>query len=164
MRDSRFASLPAPGLTSSASPSSASCGSPKVFRIHRNAAGRSPTTTTTWATLTSAPFRSEAHTRRQARHRRRQAAARSSSVSLAPSRTSVPARRRSCRRSRGARIAGRSRRPTFEGLLEFFDRGRQDGQSFEAGIQLALERVLVDPDFLLRVYRDSVEARTRSIA
>ena len=43
----------------------------------------------------------------------------------------------------------------LQGLLEFFDRGRQDGRSFEAGIQLALERVLVDPDFLLRVYRDS---------
>jgi hypothetical protein len=42
----------------------------------------------------------------------------------------------------------------LQGLLEFFDRGRQDGRSFEAGIQLALERVLVDPDFLLRVYRD----------
>jgi mono/diheme cytochrome c family protein len=41
-----------------------------------------------------------------------------------------------------------------QGLLDFFDRGRQDGRSFEAGIQLALERVLVDPDFLLRVYRD----------
>jgi mono/diheme cytochrome c family protein len=41
-----------------------------------------------------------------------------------------------------------------DGLLEFFDRGRQDGKSFDAGVQLALERVLVDPDFLLRVYRD----------
>jgi mono/diheme cytochrome c family protein len=41
-----------------------------------------------------------------------------------------------------------------DGLLEFFERGREDGHSFEAGIQLALERVLVDPDFLLRVYRD----------
>jgi mono/diheme cytochrome c family protein len=51
------------------------------------------------------------------------------------------------------------RRPVTKGdldeLLEFFDRGRRDGRSFEAGIQLALERVLVDPDFLLRVYRDS---------
>ncbi len=39
-------------------------------------------------------------------------------------------------------------------LLEFFDTGRQDGGSFEAGIQYGLERILVDPDFLLRVYRD----------
>jgi mono/diheme cytochrome c family protein len=41
-----------------------------------------------------------------------------------------------------------------QALLEFFDRGRADGRSFDAGIQLALERMLVDPDFLLRVYRD----------
>ena len=39
-------------------------------------------------------------------------------------------------------------------LMEFFDQGRQDGQSFEAGIQFALERMLVDPAFLLRVHRD----------
>jgi mono/diheme cytochrome c family protein len=39
-------------------------------------------------------------------------------------------------------------------LLEFFTDGRRDGGSFEAGIQFALERVLVDPDFLLRVERD----------
>jgi hypothetical protein len=36
-------------------------------------------------------------------------------------------------------------------LLEFFDTGRRDGESFDAGIQFALERMLVDPDFLLRV-------------
>ena len=41
-----------------------------------------------------------------------------------------------------------------DGLLEFFDAGRRDGGSFDAGIQFALERMLVDPDFLLRVYRD----------
>jgi hypothetical protein len=41
-------------------------------------------------------------------------------------------------------------------LLEFFDTGRQDGGSFDSGIQFALERVLVDPDFLLRVHRDPV--------
>ena len=39
-------------------------------------------------------------------------------------------------------------------LLQFFADGRREGGSFEAGIQLALERVLVDPDFLLRVHRD----------
>jgi len=40
-----------------------------------------------------------------------------------------------------------------ETLLEFFDKGRRDGGSFDAGIQFALERMLVDPDFLLRVHR-----------
>jgi mono/diheme cytochrome c family protein len=49
-----------------------------------------------------------------------------------------------------------------EGLLTFFDQGRRDGQSFDAGIQLALERVLVDPDFLLRVYRDQAHAKDAS--
>jgi mono/diheme cytochrome c family protein len=39
-------------------------------------------------------------------------------------------------------------------LREFFDRGRSEGRSFDAGIQFALERMLVDPDFLLRIYRD----------
>ncbi len=59
--------------------------------------------------------------------------------------------------SKIARLA--YRRPVTKtdigGLLDFFDRGRKDGESFDAGIQLALERVLVDPDFLLRVYRDA---------
>ena len=39
-------------------------------------------------------------------------------------------------------------------LLEFYDSGRRDGGDFRAGIQFALERMLVDPEFLLRVYRD----------
>ena len=39
-------------------------------------------------------------------------------------------------------------------LLEFFATGHRDGGSFDAGIQFALERMLVDPDFLLRVHRD----------
>jgi hypothetical protein len=46
----------------------------------------------------------------------------------------------------------------LQGLLEFFDRGRAEGGSFDAGVQLALERVLVDPDFLVRVYRDGPTA------
>ena len=58
--------------------------------------------------------------------------------------------------SKMARLA--YRRPVtsrdVQTLAEFFDTGRQDGGSFDAGIQFALERMLVDPDFLLRVYRD----------
>ena len=37
-------------------------------------------------------------------------------------------------------------------LMTFFESGRRDGGSFDAGIQFALERMLVDPDFLLRVH------------
>ena len=38
-------------------------------------------------------------------------------------------------------------------LLGFFRTGRNDGGSFDAGIQLALERLLIDPSFLLRIHR-----------
>jgi mono/diheme cytochrome c family protein len=56
-------------------------------------------------------------------------------------------------------VARRAYRRTATGaelqtLLDFFTRGRREGRSFDAGIQLALERVLIDPGFLLRVYRD----------
>ncbi len=65
--------------------------------------------------------------------------------------------------SRMARLA--YRRPATKAdvatLLEFFDTGRRDGGSFDHGIQFALERELVDPDFLLRVHRDPpASART----
>ena len=59
--------------------------------------------------------------------------------------------------SRLARLAYR-RPPTerdIETLLEFFRDGRaKEGGGFDTGIQLALERLLVDPDFLLRVHED----------
>ncbi|HLH31998.1 MAG TPA: DUF1592 domain-containing protein [Terriglobia bacterium] len=45
-------------------------------------------------------------------------------------------------------------------LLDFYDKGRKDGGSFDAGIQFALERLLVDPDFLLRVYRDTKQSES----
>jgi mono/diheme cytochrome c family protein len=58
--------------------------------------------------------------------------------------------------SRMARLA--YRRPAtpqdVQTLVEFFDQGRGEGKTFEAGIQFALERMLVDPDFLLRVIRE----------
>ncbi len=39
-------------------------------------------------------------------------------------------------------------------LLRFFQMGREEGGSFDHGIQFGLERILADPDFLLRIYRD----------
>jgi hypothetical protein len=61
--------------------------------------------------------------------------------------------------ARMARLA--YRRPVTKAdvqtLLEFFDSGRRDGKSFDSGIQFALERLLVDPDFLLRVHRNPSE-------
>ena len=38
-------------------------------------------------------------------------------------------------------------------LLDFYKTGRKDG-TFESGIQFALERMLIDPDFLFRAERD----------
>ena len=62
--------------------------------------------------------------------------------------------------SRMARLAYRRpvAAPDVDTLLEFFASGRQEGGSFDAGIQFALERMLVDPDFLLRVHRDPLQA------
>lgn len=64
--------------------------------------------------------------------------------------------------SRIARLA--YRRPVtkqdVQTLMSFFDNGRKDGGSFDAGIQFALERLLVDPDFLLRVYHDSRQSES----
>ncbi|MEY2495960.1 MAG: hypothetical protein QOJ45_2452 [Verrucomicrobiota bacterium] len=58
--------------------------------------------------------------------------------------------------SRMARRAYRRpvRKTDLQTLLGFFDSGRRDGGRFDSGIQFALERLLVDPDFLLRVHRD----------
>ena len=54
------------------------------------------------------------------------------------------------------------RRPVTDGdvetLISFFRTGRRQG-GFETGIQLALERLLVDPDFLFRIERDPESVR-----
>ena len=72
------------------------------------------------------------------------------------------AEERTCASTILSRIARRAyRRPVTdrdrESLLEFYETGRREGGSFEAGIQYGLERILVDPDFLLRVYREPVD-------
>jgi mono/diheme cytochrome c family protein len=50
------------------------------------------------------------------------------------------------------------RRPATETetqrVLGFYKTARHDGSNFDAGLQLALERILVDPNFLFRVERD----------
>jgi mono/diheme cytochrome c family protein len=64
--------------------------------------------------------------------------------------------------SKMARLAYRRpvKKADVDTLLEFFIKGRQDGGSFDSGIQFALERMLVDPDFLLRVVRDPAKTAT----
>jgi len=71
----------------------------------------------------------------------------------------APAEERACATKILSRIGRLAYRRPLNGqdlptLVEFFDTGRSEGKSFDAGIQFALERMLVDPDFLLRVYRD----------
>ena len=67
--------------------------------------------------------------------------------------------------SRMARLA--YRRPAtsadVQTLISFFDTGRKNGGSFDSGIQFALERLLVDPDFLLRVHRPAPTGRLRDL-
>ena len=66
--------------------------------------------------------------------------------------------------SRMARLA--YRRPVasrdVQTLLEFYDSGRRDNGDYKTGLQFALERMLVDPEFLLRVYRDPKATRGTS--
>jgi mono/diheme cytochrome c family protein len=67
--------------------------------------------------------------------------------------------------SRMARLA--YRRPAtnqdVQTLLEFFDKGRQQGGRFDTGIQFALERMLVDPDFLFRIHAPALSAGQRDL-
>jgi mono/diheme cytochrome c family protein len=49
-----------------------------------------------------------------------------------------------------------------EMLLRFFESGQVDG-GFEAGVQLAIERILVDPRFLFRVESDPPDAAPGSV-
>ena len=74
-----------------------------------------------------------------------------------------PAAERACAAEIVSRLARRAyRRPVttadVDTLLGFFDSGRESGGGFDAGVQLALERMLVDPDFLLRMERDPAGA------
>jgi hypothetical protein len=65
--------------------------------------------------------------------------------------------------TRVARLAFRrpATKADLETLLTFFERGRREGGSFDTGIQFALERTLVDPDFLLRVHRTATGRQRR---
>ena len=66
-----------------------------------------------------------------------------------------------CARDILGRLARRAYRRPVTGedvdlLFGFYERRRTDG--FEAGVQLALQRLLTDPEFLFRVERDPVDA------
>ena len=75
-----------------------------------------------------------------------------------PSSGAAEAENEACAREILATLARRAyRRPVMEAdvrtLLRFYETGRAEG-SFEAGIQLALERLLVSPGFLFRIEAD----------
>ena len=77
--------------------------------------------------------------------------------------TAAASDERACATEILSRLARRAyRRPVtpedVQTLLGFFDSGRETGGTFDAGIQLALERMLVDPDFLLRIEHDPAGA------
>ena len=68
-----------------------------------------------------------------------------------------------CAREILSALAARAyRRPVTEGeletLLRFYRDGREEGGAFDAGIRFALERILLDSSFLVRVERDPVDA------
>src|SRR4029453_14388063 len=48
-------------------------------------------------------------------------------------------------------------------LVDFYQKGRADGGTFEQGIEFALRRLLVSPEFLYRIENDPA-ARTTKIA
>ena len=62
----------------------------------------------------------------------------------------------------GAPIVDRSTPPMSTPSWVFYRAGRDDG-SFDAGIQLALERLLISPDFLFRVVRDPADAAPATV-
>ena len=97
--------------------------------------------------------------RRRHRWRPHRAGARSSSVT--PTRRTVrlgsrttPAPRRSCRGWRDWRTGGPSPQATCRRCSGSSRTAGARAAAFDAGIQFALERMLVDPDFLLRVQQD----------
>ncbi len=88
--------------------------------------------------------------------------------SCTPAPTAAPAAARACATRILTRLATRAyRRPAtpadVDTLLTFYDRGRESGGGFEAGIQQAIERMLVSFNFLFRIER-TPETATRGAA
>ena len=73
-----------------------------------------------------------------------------------------------CVRQIVATLARRAyRRPVTDAevatLLDFYEAARADGRGFEAGVQRALQRLLVSPDFIFRIELDPADAEPDSI-
>jgi mono/diheme cytochrome c family protein len=81
-------------------------------------------------------------------------------------RPAVVAEERDCARKSLLALTRRAyRRPVadadLQGALRFYDERRQKGEDFESGIEGAIERVLVSPEFLFRVEVEPAIAATR---
>jgi len=74
----------------------------------------------------------------------------------------------SCARQIVSTLARRAYRqplsdPDLQRLMSFFETGRRTG-GFEAGIQASLQRVLVSPQFIFRIERDSVPGAVHRVS
>ena len=87
----------------------------------------------------------------------------SSAVRPRRSRARRRARERSCPTSRTAPIGVRSATATLPQLLDALQGRAQQNGGFEAGIRLALQKILVSPDFLFRAEHDPPGAAPGSV-
>ena len=58
---------------------------------------------------------------------------------------------------------GMSTPADLQRLMEFYESGRRSGNTFDAGIEMALERILASPKFVFRTERDPANATPGSI-
>ena len=78
-------------------------------------------------------------------------------------RPATPADELACARTILSTLARRAYRAPVSGtdldvLLRFYEMGRGDGATFEAGIEMGLRRLLVSPEFLLRIEGDPADS------
>ena len=117
---------------------------------------RSSPTSKAWAA-----FRLPAPTMCKGRAIRRAAKRFSSAIRRRPPRNRL-ARKRSSPTSRTAPIGGRLTADDLPQLLALYKQGAETG-GFESGVRLALQKILVSPDFIFRVELDPADAAAGSV-
>ena len=140
--------------TSSACRSSGRCGSRKAFRSRCSGAGSSRTTRSTWTTRTSGSVQIGGPYDQNAAEPAKDTPSRRAIFVCQPK---AAAEERGLRHedpvtNGAARVSpAGDERGRADAARLFRDRPARRRKTFDAGIQFALERMLVDPDFLLRV-------------